>query len=168
MHDLDPDYAMSSDPDREAQLHIAAWEGLKAADLTPLSILFRSEFEIEETLRGAIAEAFEGKSPTCRIVAKRTRRGNPGDEEARRLRDGHIAAFVRHRTRKRGEYKRAVHAAEQHFNLKRSTIFEALRRDNAYRKALPPKLETYWDRICSLMMEVSVPNNRSFACSGQQ
>lgn len=151
MHELDPDYVVSADPAREAELHIAAWDGLKASDLAPIACLLRSEFEIETTLRGAIADAIEGKSSACQIAAKRKRRGNPGDEEARRRRDGRIAAFVRERITKRGEYKRAVHAAEEHFMLGHSTIFEALRRDKAYRKTLSPKLRTFWDRMCTSM-----------------
>lgn len=148
MHDEDPDYVMSPDPEREAWLHIAAWDGLKTADLDPLAALLRSEFEIEATLREAIADAIEGKSPSCQMEAKRTRRGNPGDEDATRKRHGRIAAFVRERANGKGEFEAAIAEAMNHFKLGRTTVTSALQKDDAYRETLAPKLRTFWDQVC--------------------
>jgi hypothetical protein len=142
MPDIDPDYVMSPDPEHEAELHINAWDGLTAADLAPLAALLRSEFEIEETLREAIADAIEGKSPVCQIAAKRKRRGNPGpDEKGQRL-DAEIAAFVRKLMTEPGSFEGAIEEAVQHFKRSRSTIIASMQRNKKWREALIKKRKT--------------------------
>lgn len=146
MDDPETVYDMSLDPDREAELHIRVWMGLRSADLTPLATLLRSEFEIEATLRSAIADALEGEGAACRIEAKRKQRGKPvEDESAAMRRDLQIEAFVRHRSLGPRQKKAAIADACAHFNVGRGGIFEARKRTNALRASLPERLKTVLD-----------------------
>lgn len=142
MPDIDPDYVMSPDPEREAQLNIAAWDGLNASDLVPIAALLRSEFEIDVTMREAIADAIEGKSPVCQIAAKRKRRGNPGRYEKGQRLDAEIAAFVRKLMTEPGSFEGAIEEAVQHFKRSRSTITAAMQRNKQWREALTKNRKT--------------------------
>jgi hypothetical protein len=95
------------------------------------------------------SKVIEGKSPACRIAAKRTRRGNPGDEEASRRRDDRISAFVSERAQEMGQFEAAVVEASDHFKLGRTAVTDALRKNGTYRDSLPPKLRIFWDQVWS-------------------
>ena len=90
MDELDPDYEVSPNPDREAELHGKTWRDLQSANLAPLAVLLRSEFEIEATLRSAIANAIDGESAACRMEAVRVRRGRPIKDGAAAIREGDL------------------------------------------------------------------------------
>lgn len=141
MDDLEPEYEMSKDPYLEAELHIEAWRGLKSADLAPLAALMRSEFEIEATLRIAIADAIEGESAACRIEGKHLTQGKPIDDpSASDSRDLRIQAFVRAYSKKYGSKEAAVAAAKEKFGIGRSAIFAACKRAEAHPLSLPERL----------------------------
>lgn len=147
MDDLDTSYEVSRDPDREAELHSKAWEGLRSANLTPLAELLRSEFEIETTLRATIADAIEGESKVCQIAAKYTRRGKPAkDEGASNWRDLQIEFYVRQRSRSRGQTESAHLFAMDHFGIAMSSIAEAVRRARLLREAMPKDVSATLDR----------------------
>ena len=146
MDDLDPNYEVSRDPDLEAELHSKAWRGLQSANLGPLAALLRSEFEIEATLRFAIADAIDGKSAACRIEGKHLTQGKPIDDPwASGWRDLRIEAFARAYSEKYDSKEAAVAAAKEKFDLGRSAIFAACKRAVALREALPERLWTVLD-----------------------
>lgn len=146
MDDTDPDYEVSPDPDREAELHGKSWRGLRSADLAPLATLLRSEFEIEATLRSAVADAIEGKSAACRIEGKRMAKGKPiEDSWVTDWRDLRLDAFVREKSREFRSKEAAIADAKQKFGLGRSAIFESCNRATALREEIPERLRAVLD-----------------------
>lgn len=137
---------VSSDPEREAQLHIEALRGLENADLKPLAELLRSGFELNEFLAIDIANAIEGKHSKCRISAKKSRRGRPSANASKySSKDLEIAVFVHQRKQASG-YESAILEAEDAFGVKRTSITDAIRRAKNKRDSLPKEPLPVWDR----------------------
>lgn len=131
---------ISSNPEREAELHIAAVEGIERADLTPLVELLRSEFQLNEFIGLDIADAIEGKHSSCKILAKHARRGKPsGDLQLKQRRDAQILAFIEARNGE-GYYESSLREAMSHFSLNRTSITNAVRRAKERRAWLRDKL----------------------------
>ena len=149
-----------ADSHLEAQLHIDAWEGLARADLLPLVRLFRSGFVLNEYLARDIADAIEGTSADCRITARMSRAGRPGnDREATALRNGKIAAFVAERSG-RSAYEAAVREAMEVFGLSRTSVTDAVRAARDYREGLPDKLHAFWDDRCEAALAAQLRRAR--------
>lgn len=145
--ETDPDPVMSSVPAHEAELLIEAFEGLEGANLEPLSRLLRSDFDIQHTLREALADAIDGTSIHLRIEARRAQSGRPVDRDRLRERDGVIAGFVASSKRRLGKKEAAIAEAMQQFDLGRAAVHEAIRRHRDRMERLPEKLRMFWDDI---------------------
>ena len=127
-------YAVSADPDREADLHIAAWEGLAVADLQPLADLLRSDFEFDKNLANDIADAIEGRSVLCHIGAKRSRAGRPAEAAgALTRRNAELLKFIEERS---GKLEAVIQEACDHFELGRAAVFKALHDARKYREKI--------------------------------
>lgn len=158
-HEL-PEYEYSKDPDLEAELHISVVNGLANADLAPLVKLLRSELEIPEVLRGIVADAIEGMSPACKIVARRKSPGKPVKEGVSAIaKSGLIAAFFESRNAI-GEYEAAILECSNQFGLSRSSIAKAIRLAKESRDKLPDALKIAWDRGHQRQLEELLSNER--------
>lgn len=148
-NDPDEDPVMSSNPALEAELVRNVFDGLRSADLKPLSRLLRSDFELQDTLREALADAIDGTSGALRIEAQRARPGRPVDEEGLVDRAGLIAAFVEGRRTRPGEKEAAIVEAMQHFDIGRTAVHEAIARNRRFRERLSEKGQKVWDDLCA-------------------
>lgn len=134
------------DPEREATLHIRAWNGLEDGNLAPLAELLRSGFALNEQLALNLADAIEGKSPLCRITAQRARSGRPRSRD-QTARNSAIAFFVAVRT-KPGQFEAAVSEAMAHFGIERTAVTDAIRAARKYREKFPEKAQGLWEARC--------------------